>query len=448
MTIKDEDTAVREPFSFGLSRQISVDAPAPATSPERSSAGHLLLLMDVSRELRRPLLMLLACGLVISIAVAFLIPKRYEAVTRLMPPDQSTGMTARMLGALTARAGDTVGGLASDLLGTQTQSATLVGILGSRTVQDALINRFDLRAAYSKKKYDAARKVLTHRTDILEDRKSGIITIRVEDSSPVRAAAIARGYVDELNSRVSQLTTSGAHRERVFLEGRLQAIKRQLDDATLQLSRFSSKSRTFDPQVEGKAMIEAASTLQGQTIAAESELRGLEQIYGPENSKVRAASAKVAELRSKLRQLSGNNAISDAEPLTNDELYPSIEQLPLLGNTYYDLARRVKINEAVYEALTKQYELAKVDEAKEIPSIKVLDEPVVPESKSWPPRIFVIVLGVLFTIAVACLWILAEAGYDRLSPADPRRLLADRLFRPVFRRSSLFLQRPRLTNEP
>ncbi|MFY9643666.1 MAG: lipopolysaccharide biosynthesis protein, partial [Terriglobales bacterium] len=296
-------------------------------------------------------------------------------------------MNATLLGALTSKAGDTLGAAAGDLLGMRTTGATLIGILTSRTVGDDLINRFDLRKVYSKRRYEDARKVLLKRTEVSEDRKSGIITIRVQDSSADRSALIARGYIDELNVRVSQLTTSSARRERMFLEDRLKTVKAHLDEASLRLSRFSSENKTFDPQVEGKTMLEAAATLQGQLIAAESELKGLEQIYGPENARVRAAAAKVGELRARLHRLSGSDSGEAKQDSTTGDLYPSIEQLPLLGNTYYDLARQARIDETVYEALTKQYELAKVEEAKEIPTIKVLDEPVVPDRRIWPPRL-------------------------------------------------------------
>ncbi|HEY5176685.1 MAG TPA: GNVR domain-containing protein [Terriglobales bacterium] len=396
----------------------------------------MLSLLDLIGHNRRTLLTLVIAGLAISTAIAFSIPKRYEAVTRLMPPDQSN-MNAAMLGALTAKAGDAIGAVAGDALGLRTSGATMVGILGSRTIQDDLINQFDLRKVYSAKRYNDTRKILEKRTIISEDKKSGIITISVEDSSPQRAATLARAYVEDLNNRVSQLTTSSAHRERVFLEERLQSVKQELDAATLRLSQFSSKNKTFDPQIQGKAMIEAASTLQGQLIAAETELKGLEQIYGPENSRVRAASARAAELRHKLRGMSGDTGGPPDDNATpkSDELYPSLEQLPLLGNTYYDLARRAKIDEAVYEVLTKRYELAKVEEAKEIPSIKVLDEPVVPEAKSWPPRLLFIVFGLLVSLVLACVWVLAKAGYESLDSHDPRRLLVNRTIGRMFRRS-------------
>jgi uncharacterized protein involved in exopolysaccharide biosynthesis len=396
----------------------------------------MLLGLDLIQHNRRTLLRIVLAGLVISAAIAFLIPKRYEAVARLMPPDQSDMNTA-MLGALTAKAGDAISAVAGNVLGLRTSGATMVGILESRTIQDDLINQFDLRKVYSEKRYNDTRKILEKRTNISEDKKSGIIAISVEDTNPDRAAALAKAYVTDLNTRISQLTTSSAHRERVFLEGRLQSVKLELDAATLKLSRFSSQNKTFDPQVEGKAMMEAASSLQGQLIAAETELKGLEQIYGPENSRVRAASARVAELRNKLTTMSGSSggASDNSAALSSSQLYPSLEQLPLLGNTYYDLARRAKIDEAVFEVLTKQYELAKVQEAKEIPSIKVLDEPVVPETKSWPPRLFIIIFGTFVALAFGCISIMAAAGYQNLDSHDPRRLLVDRFIDPISSRS-------------
>lgn len=403
---------------FELDAEQRLEVQLSDQSPPRA-----LVLLDLVARERRRILQFVVVGLIVSAAVAFLIPARYEAVARLMPPDQSGGMTASMLGALAAKAGDGLGSMATDLLGMRTSGATLVGILSSRTIQDDLINKYDLRRVYSKSKYESTRKMLQERTAIGEDRKSGIITIQVQDRDPYRAAQLAGGYVSELNARVSQLTTSSAHRERVFLENRLQTVKQHLDEATLQLSRFASKNKTFDPQMEGKTMLEAAATLQGQLIAAEAELSGLQQIYGPDNSRVRAASAKVGELRSKLLSLSGNKSgQGDKSDTQNAQLYPTLTQLPMLGNTYYDLSRQAKINEAVYEALTKQYEMAKVEEAKEIPTIKVLDEPVVPEKKVWPPRTLIIILGTLLAFCLAIVWLAVRDIWSTLDPTNPYKL--------------------------
>jgi uncharacterized protein involved in exopolysaccharide biosynthesis len=395
-----------------------VPPPQPAYAAE-----YALAVLDLLAPRGRQLALLSLAGLIVFTAIAFLIPKRYEAVARLMPPDQSNS-TAAMMSSLMSRGGDVLASVGSDVLGLRTPGATVVGVLNSRTVADDLINQFDLRKTYSVKSYQDARKLLQKRTEIAEDKKSGIITINVQDRDPQRAAQLARAYIDDLNLRIEKLTTSAARREREFLEERLKDIKRQLDESTLQLSKFSSRNMTFDPQIQGKAMIEAAATLQGQLIAAQTELSGLEQIYGPENSRVKAAAARVGELRSKLRSLSGTG---ESGGVRSGQLGPSLEQLPLLGNTYYDLARQAKINETVFEVLTRQYELAKVQEAKEVPSIRVLDEPVVPEKKVWPPRIFIIVIGTLLTLLGGTIYFITADKYARLSRDDPRKMLVNRV---------------------
>ena len=441
--ISDLEKSTLRQTPGGLTRSAAEAARLGDAPPEDPATVRILDTLALLVRQRKFLLAIVGAGLLLSIAVAFLIPVRYEAVARLMPPDQSAGMSSTMLSALTAKAGDSVGALAGDLLGMHTTGATLVGILSSRTIQDDLIDRFNLRSVYSKSRYDSARKVLAQRTDISEDRKSGIITIKVQDHSPDRAALLARGYIDDLNARVSQLTTSSAHRERVFLENRLTSIKQQLDQSTLQLSRFSSTNKTFDPQMEGRAMLDAASSLQGQLIAAESELKGVEQIYGPDNARVRSANARISELRAKLNALSGAPASTSAKGAdTGDALYPSLQQLPLLGNTYYDLARQAKINEAVYEALTKQYELAKVEEAKEIPTIKVLDEPIVPERKIWPPRVLIIVLGTILAFCLGVVWIVTGNAWDTMDSTHPRRLLLVQVQEILSLRNQDHLQRP------
>ncbi len=371
------------------------------------------------RDTWKPLIKSSAIGFVLFAVIAFLIPVRYEAVARLMPPDQGNSSGA-LMSALMASGGGFLADLGGSALGMHTSGATIVGVLNSRTVQDDIVNEFDLKHLYGTKRQEDARKVLQGNSSIVEDRKSGIITIAVRDRSPERAAKLAQAYVNDLNGRIASLTTSAAHRERVFLEDRLAKIKDQLDEATLRLSQFSSKNKTLDPQIQGKAMLDAASALQGQLIAAETELSGLQQIYGSENYRVKAASARVGGLRAKLRTMSGSPASSPAAG--DGQLYPSLEQLPLLGNTYYELQRQAKVDEAIYEVLIKQYELAKVEEAKELPSIKVLDEPVVPERKAFPPRLLIILGGTILTFICAGVWLFAWEVWRKLDESDPVKI--------------------------
>lgn len=409
----------------------------PQSAPERPSVGNRQPWDDGSTapiarlqflwENRRLLFRVVAWGLVLFTIIAFLIPAKYDSVTQLMPPDTDTSSTA-MLAAIAGKGGDALSGYASNLLGIKSSGALFVGVLRSRTVEDSLVNKFDLRKAYSVRRWEDARKELEDRTSIVEDRKSGIIAIRVRDRSPLRAQEMAQAYVDQLNIAVSALSTSSARREREFLEMRLKAVKQDLDLAAQNFSQFASKNTAIDIAEQGKAMVGAAARLQGELIASEAQMQGLEQIYTANNARVRAAQANINELRRQLNKL-GEAGTGTGTPSTDGSLYPSIRQLPLLGVTYSDLYGRVKIQEAVFESLTKQYELAKVQEAKEIPTVKVLDVPNYPERKAGPPRAFIIFLGVFVSLALGCAWILGQGVWDQTDPEDPRRMFAEEILK-------------------
>jgi nucleoside-diphosphate-sugar epimerase len=232
-------------------------------------------------------------------------------------------------------------------------------------------------------------------------------------------------YIAALNRVVVTLNTSSAHRERVFLEERLRQVNENLEVAEKNFSEFASKNSTLDLKEQGKAMVEAGAMLEGQLIAAQTELQGLRQVYTDSNVRVRATQARIEELRRQLRKIGGKaESASDATSTDNgDLLYPSIRKLPLLGVTFADLYREARVQEAVFETLTKQYELAKVEEAKEIPSIKVLDPPYVPDKKSFPPRTLVTLLGTLGGILFGTAWILGKAAWMKWDTQDPGRLL-------------------------
>src|SRR5207245_3875392 len=245
---------------------------------------------------------------------------------------------------------------------------------------------------------------LRKRTEVTEDRKSGVITITVTDHDPRRAQKMVEAYVEELDRLVAQVSTSSARRERIFIERRLATVRQELDQAAQEFSQFASKNSALDIKEQTKAMVESGAVLQGQLIAAQSELRGLEQIYTPNNVRVRSLKAQVAELEHQLQKLSGDSSAPspDSKP---DTLYPPIRQLPLLGVRWAELYRETKIQETVYELLTQQYELAKVEEAKEVPVVKVLDAADVLEKKSFPPRLITTILGTMLALAAAVAWI-------------------------------------------
>ena len=279
--------------------------------------------------------------------------------------------------------------------------------------------------------------------------------IKVTDGSPQRARDITQAYVEELDRLLSQVSTSAARRERVFIEQRLAAVKTDLEDAEQQFSAFASKNGTPDIKEQAKAMVGAAAVLQGQMIAAQSELQGLEQIYTGNNIRVRSLKARVGELQSQLQKLGGTDASLAEDTSGSGQIYPSIRELPLLGVQWADLYRRMKIQETVYELLNQQYELTRIQEAKEIPTIRVIDPANVPERKSWPPRLLILLTLTSLSLIVTAGCIVGSQYWRSVDPHNPGKMLLGRVWnaaaqdgRHVIERLGLEGLRARLFSKP
>jgi uncharacterized protein involved in exopolysaccharide biosynthesis len=408
----------------------AIDEQALHESRERSAARVRLLW-----NRRRLLIRATIYGMVLAIVIALLLPNRYQSTAELMPPDQSSGGGAALMAALSGGGGGVLGGIggglasmAQNVLGIQTTGDLFIGILKSDTVLDDVIQKFDLQKVYKTHYVEDTRKALLQHTDIYADSKSGIIYITVTDHNPRRAATMAQEYVNELNWVVTHLSTSSAHRERVFLDQRLKQVKTDLEDSEKQFSQFASQKGAIDIPEQGKAMVTAAATLQGQLIATEAELQSLQQVYTNNNVRVRSLQAQVNELRHQLEKLAGKGANENSSA---QQLYPSLRELPLLGVTYADLLRRMKVEEAVFEVLTQEDELARVQEAKDTPSVKVLDRPLVPDKKSFPPRTLIVLLGMMLAFAGAVAWTLANSAWQAVDLKDPRKAVVTEVWSDV-----------------
>ena len=375
-----------------------------------------------------------AWGLVFFTIIAFLIPKRYAAIAQMMPPDFSS--SADMISAMPALSsggdssgpggGSSVMGLANKLLGLNSSGQLMVGILKSQTVEDHIIERFHLMDLYSEKYPEDARKKLESYSTIKEDSQTGLINIVVEDKSPARAAAMAQAYTEELNRILADVNTSGAHRERIFIEGRIVEVKARLDASAKDFSVFASQNTAIDIPQQAKAMVGAAADLQAQLITAQSMLRGLQQIYTDKNPRVQQVQGQVTELELQLNKLGGRDVKADqGSSLQKGELYPSIRQLPLLGVQYLNLYRQSKIDEAVFELLSKEYELAKMEEARDTPSVHILDQATVPKKKASPHRLLIILGGSFSCLLFGTSWLVAGAYWERVDPQEPWRIFAE-----------------------
>ena len=386
---------------------------------------------------RRFLLRAGLSGLVLSLAVAFLLPVRYESQTRLMPPEQQGASGLAMLAALAAKGGGestsgssgdglagSLGRVATDFLGLKTSGALLVDMLRGPTVQDSLIRKFDLRNRYHVHYWQDARKVLDKHTTINEDRKSGVISIAVSDGDPYRAKEMAKAYVEAVNALLAQVSTSSARRERIFLEQRLKSVKESLDAASQEYSTYASKTGALDVPSQTKARVESEAALQGQLVAAESELKGLEQIYTDNNVRVRTLRARIASLRQQVENFSGNKDDPNWPQSQIAGDLPSLRKLPLVGVRWANLYRESKIQEVIYELLTQEYEYAKIQEAKEIPTINVLDAALMPEETSFPPRTVITIVGSFLSLLFAAVFVISAAMWKR-SESPEKQLAAE-----------------------
>jgi uncharacterized protein involved in exopolysaccharide biosynthesis len=428
----------REAMVTEIDRSPTADAPANGVGrveSHESSALSPLTIADLLWAERSFVFRCVLVAFVVSTVVAFLLPKHYTATTRLMPPGYgASSAMALALPALSERAagGGSEGGvmgLASQLLGMNTSGELFVGILQSETVEDRVVTKTGLMAVYSEKYLDDARKTLASHTSIETGAKTGIISISVSDTKPARAADIAKAYVTELNQVLAEVNTSSAHRERLFLEERLLQIRQQAEVDAKEFAIFASQNAALDIPSQAKAMVTAGAELQSELIVARSELSGLQQIYTPNNARVRSLQARVDELERQAGKFGGK----DVDPakdtvLASTDLYPSARQLPLLGVKYLDLYRRAKVDDAVFELLTKEYEIAKIQEAREVPAAQVLDTALIPERKSSPHRLMIMLAGAFAGFVLAGMYLVGRVAWEHTEDDDPGKVLAREVY--------------------
>jgi len=370
---------------------------------------------------RRMFFRIFGVGTLLSVVYSFIPPTMFTSSTTIMPPNSSSLDSLMMGGLATSAISSAEASAGSLLLGMQTPGAGFVSMLQSRTATEDLVNRFDLRDYYKERFLDDACKDLTNDTHILENLKSGTITISVRAKSAVFASRIAQGYVDELDHLVALDSTSAARRERIFLEGRLKEVKQDLDESAIALSQFSTKTMAIDVVNQGKGMMEASLKLQAELAAARSEEAGLREVYSADNVRVRAASARIEELQRELSVINGQSSNRNLTVRKEESALPSISELPNLGLTYSGLTRRLTVDEAIWEALTKQYEIAKVEEAKEIPTIRVLDVANIPQRKTSPVRRTIVIFGAMLSLLMALVSVQLAYRWEAMSEVDERK---------------------------
>jgi len=373
------------------------------TFPEEENINLLELLRVIAR---RKTLIFRICGATVVLALCYSLALKnvYTASAKILPPQKDSGGG---LSALLSQAGG-LAALAGGVGGLGGSTDLYLGILKSRSVADAVIKRLNLQQEFKTKTIDDTRKKLDGVVKF-KAGKDGIIAIDADSKDPQKAAQLANTFVDELGRRSIELNLSKAGTERMFLEKRLEVVKQELRTAENDMKAFQEKYKTFKADSQATVAIEGIARLKAEIITKETQLASLRNSMTDENSDVKMLQAGIARLKSQLGSMTGNGG---------SDVIPAVGNIPGLGVEYVRKMRELKLQEAIFEQLTKQYEVAKINEAKDTSSIQILDEAVVPVKKSKPKRSLIVLLAAFASFFASICIVFIQEYFAKLPPED------------------------------
>jgi tyrosine-protein kinase Etk/Wzc len=346
----------------------------------------------------------------LSLVVVFLLPQYFTAEAKLLPPQQSQSMASAMMGQLSQLAPLLQAAGGKDL-GIHNPNDMYVAMLKSRTVADALIDRFSLMNVYHKKLREEARRRLEDLTQIAAG-KDGIISVSVDDRSPSRAADIANAYIDELEKLTRTLAVTDAGKRRIFFEREVKAANDELATAESQLKQTEESTGIIQLDSQAKVMLQAYADLRAQVAEKQVEIQSMRSFATPENPDLIRVQQELAALRTQLSRFErgqGNRSPTDL----------ALEKVPGAGLEYVRKLREVKYRETLFELLAKQYEAARIDEARDASVIQVMDKAITPEKRSWPKRGLFVLAVTLLALLVGILLAYLTEGFKR-TKEDPQ----------------------------
>jgi tyrosine-protein kinase Etk/Wzc len=369
---------------------------APYSFRERETEA---LTLDVFvRILRHGKRLIFACGLgglAAATLLAFVLPPTYSASASFVPPG-STGQQSSLalLSQLSA-----LGGGAS-LLGGRSQGDLYVGILKSHSIARYLVEHYDLEKVYKVKKESLAEKILRRNSVFEAGSKDPIVTVTVTDGDPLRARDLASGYLQALQISSAELALTESSQRRLFFEHRLAKEKDDLADAEVAMKQAEEKTGLIAPGGQTLSEIQTLAQLNAQITAQQAQLAALLNYDSDENPDVLRKRSEIGTLQAKLEQMQTGN---------RKEAFGrfSAAQVPGMELEYIRKAREVKYQETLFEIIAKQYEAARLDEAKDSP-LQVLDHPTVPDMKSGPHRSIIMALGLLAGLLAGTVWTLIQ----------------------------------------
>jgi uncharacterized protein involved in exopolysaccharide biosynthesis len=358
---------------------------------------------------------------VLSFVGVLLLPNTYTASSKIMPPQQNQSMGT--MAALSQQLGP-LAALAGQSMGLRNPSDLYVAMLRSDSVADSLIDRFSLMSVYKKKLRIDARHRLADQTEISAG-KDGVISISVDDRNPQRAADLANGYVDELEKLTKTLNITEAGKRRLFFEHEVKMENDNLADAEVALKQTQEKTGLILLDSQSKAMIASVTSLQAEIAAQEVKVQTMRSFATPENPDLVLAEQQLATMHTQLDRLERGHAKRSVADVP-------IENVPAAGLEYVRKLRDVKYHEALFQLLAKQYEAAKIDEARDSLIVQQLDKAFPPERKSGPHRVIIVVTVIVLAIVLSIMTTFYMEAMDR-AKEDPHYAARLQLFRYYLR---------------
>ena len=371
--------------------------------PEEEEINLLELLRVIARR-KMVIIRICAAAVIIAICYSLTLKNIYTASAKILPPQKESGGG---LSGLLSQAGG-LAALAGGMGGMGGSADLYIGILKSRSVADAVIKRLNLQKEFKAKTIDDTRKILEAAVNF-KAGKDGIISIDADSNDPQKAAQLANTFVDELGRRSVELNLSKAGAERIFLEKRLEVVKQDLRNAENDMKAFQERYKTFKADSQATVAIEGIARLKAEIITKEAQLASLRNTMTDENSDVMTLKAGIARLKSQLGSMTGSGG---------SDVIPAVGNIPALGVEYYRKMRELKTQEAIFEQLTKQYEVAKINEAKDTSSVQVLDDAVVPLKKSKPRRSLIVILAAVTAFFASIFIVFIQEYFSKLPPED------------------------------
>lgn len=365
---------------------------------------NLLELIQVIVKRKMMIILICTIAIVVSATYALTVPSIYSATAKVLPPQKEGGGGG--LSALLGQAGGLVGLAAGSVVG---GSDVYVAILKSRSVADAVVHRLNLAKVYESPTLEDARFSLEKSVKV-QAGKDGVISITADAMDPKLAALIANSFVDELSKMTIRLNLTKAGTERVFLEKRLDVVKKDLARAEEELKSFSQRHKIVQVDSQVKAVIEGVARLKADLASKEVQLAVLSSKQTENSPEVKATETAIRRLKAEIGAL-GSGA-------SGSEGIPSVGDVPGVGLEYSRKLRDLKAQEAIFEQLMKQYEMVKLNEAKDTSSFQVLDDAVAPNGRRWPKRSQIVFLSTVAGFFFSLLVVFVQEYFSRLSDRD------------------------------